>query len=245
MAAGPRVVDLLARAEEWCLTLDVGRRLNFAAFAFRFVLRLFRHNYPTAHEQAEEAACALALSIVAAVADLNIELRLQRKATGECNVVCVQMGIHSALCVISRMAMAGGDARPVAQGEAPSTARHLQEAAASGMVLVTEAVQVGARSRFDLTPFRRVPAGNAQTALLLPGGQGVFVLEGGKQADVDDAVIVGAELERSWGVRNLWLHTTPRMQGVSLPTCQCKCGLQHRGGTKPRYLVGMWRWRHW
>ena len=124
-------------------------------------------NWPTAVERAEEVACALALQVAAGVAEqLNPALRARGLPPG---CVSASMGLHSALSVVSRMAMhgggGGGEARPVAQGEAPSVARQLQDLAPPGVVVCSQGVYDAAGSRFVIQPLQPepVPVPSAKT----------------------------------------------------------------------------------
>ena len=71
-------------------------------------------NWPKVTERAEECACGLALAIVAAVAQLNKELRQQGTVAEGVDAVSVRMGVHAAVSVVSHMATPLPAARPSA-----------------------------------------------------------------------------------------------------------------------------------
>ena len=132
-------------------------------------------NWPKVTEHAEECACGLALALVAAMARLNEELRQQGMAAAGVDAVAVRMGIHGALSVISHMVMTGGESMPVAQGEAPTVARRLQDLARPGTVVVTREIFLAASTRFQLEPLRvegglRVQGAALETYVLTQSG---------------------------------------------------------------------------
>ena len=121
----------------------------------------------------EEKACALALALNEDAARLNAECVSSCPNGGE-QSVSLHMGIHGAVSVVGAVGKHGS--KPIAQGEAPSLARRLQETARSGEVLLSRAMADTSRARFDVSLLEQARVGSAV-------GREVGVLHGVKALD--------------------------------------------------------------
>ena len=134
-------------------------------------------NYPATIQGAEERACGLALALVAGAR----ELRTPEGA----DAVTLCIGVHAAVSIVGQDSTQAGQL--LAQGEAPTCALRLQGQAEGGQVLLSDAVQRAACSRYafracaSAQPLR--VAGNAR--------QGVHELVGAAE---EQASGTGSEL---------------------------------------------------
>ena len=121
-------------------------------------------NYPATIQGAEERACGLALALVAGAR----ELRTPEGA----DAVTLCIGVHAAVSIVGQDSTQPGQL--LAQGEAPTCALRLQGQAECGQVLLSDAVQRAATSRYAL----RACAGARPLRVAGNARQGVHELVG-------------------------------------------------------------------